>query len=302
MDTSTSRYDGGDGRSLQVIYWRRRFLALVGGLAVLALLAWASSGMFDGVGGLVAAAGSGPQAHAASNRVGTAANGSGGRNAAGGTGTGAARGSGRGSRRPGASGAPGRRDGRGAGAAVGRRKGHGSGADGGKGKGGTSGAGHRGGTGRKGGTGRGSSPRARRARTAKTARTRACPARDVVLSLFATQRRYGLGEVPEFDVDVVSTAARSCTFDVGPRFLALVIKSGAISVWDSADCVAGPGSLITELVRGVPTVLPMSWDRARSSPGCTSMSSPAPDGRYVAIATDGSHHSNTQTFRLAIYR
>jgi hypothetical protein len=297
MDTSTPRYGGGDGRSPQAVYWRRRFLALVGGLAVLALLAWASSGMFDGIGIQTAAGASGLQARATGSRVGPGAKGPDGKDAAGRTGAAGTGRSGGGSQ-SGSSGGPSGRGGRGADAAAG---GHGRGADRG------AGAGRGKSTGRAtargdGGAGRGSSPTGRRTRTARAARLRTCPAHDVVLSLFATQRRYGLGQVPEFDVDVVSTAARPCTFDVGPRFLTLVIKSGAVSVWDSADCVTGPGSLSTELVRGVPTVLPMSWDRARSAPGCTGTQSAAPDGRYVAVATDGDHLSDTQTFRLAIYR
>jgi hypothetical protein len=131
---------------------------------------------------------------------------------------------------------------------------------------------------------------------------RACRAGDVVLSLFNSQQKYGLGQAPAFDVDVVSTSARTCSFNVGAKFLALEIKSGAVRVWSSADCGAGPGSLIIQLVRGVPAVLPMSWDRVTSTARCRAAPAPARYGRYLAVATDGRLVSNTQAFRLGAYR
>jgi hypothetical protein len=263
MDASTSRYDAAGGTSPQATYWRRRFLALVGGLAVLAVVVWAASGaLAPAVGSQTAVTGTSLQAHTASGRTGA--------------GTGSS----------------------GAGRAVGGRA-----ADGAGHSGRGSGAGSR----AAGGTGTHPGPPTTHATSAPgTGAARhelpSCRADDVVLSLFASQQRYGLGQVPEFDIDVVSTAARTCKFNVGPKFLALVIRSGAVRVWSSADCVMRAGSLPTELIRGVPTVLPMWWDRATSTPGCKRAASQARDGRYVAVATDGSLTSNTQAFRLAADR
>ncbi len=62
------------------------------------------------------------------------------------------------------------------------------------------------------------------AKLPKAAR-RACRPADVVLSLFASQDRYGPGQLPAFTVDVVSTSPRTCTFNVGPKFLAVVITA-----------------------------------------------------------------------------
>src|ERR1700691_477478 len=47
MGMNTYRHQWGRGPS--ATYWRRRFLALVGGLAIFALLAWALSGALAGV-------------------------------------------------------------------------------------------------------------------------------------------------------------------------------------------------------------------------------------------------------------
>jgi hypothetical protein len=121
----------------------------------------------------------------------------------------------------------------------------------------------------------------------------------VVLSLFSSQESYGRGQLPEFDVDVVSTAAATCAFNVGPRSLELVITAGGKRIWSSADCVAGPGSLLTSLVRGVPTAVPLFWDRETSAPGCRVTSRQVTAGRYAAAASDGGLASNPLTFTLS---
>ncbi|MGD0375526.1 MAG: hypothetical protein ABSB01_13190 [Streptosporangiaceae bacterium] len=128
---------------------------------------------------------------------------------------------------------------------------------------------------------------------------RACRPGSVVLSLFASQGSYGAGQLPVFDVDVVSTSARRCTFNVGPKFLALVITSGGAKIWSSADCVAGAGSLVTDLVKGVPAVLPISWGRQTSTPGCAAVGSLVPGGTYVAAASHGRLVSEKVAFRIS---
>jgi len=149
--------------------------------------------------------------------------------------------------------------------------------------------------------------RARRARASSrdhavklpiTAR-RACRPADVVLSLFLSQDSYGPGQLPVFDVDVVSTSPRTCTFNVGPKFLAVVVTSGGDRIWSSADCVAGAGSLVTDLVKGVPAVLPISWGRQTSAPGCFVPATRAHAGSYRAAASDGRLVSRKEAFRIS---
>lgn len=126
----------------------------------------------------------------------------------------------------------------------------------------------------------------------------ACPHGDVVLSLINAQPTYGRGQLPQFTVDVVATGSPTCTFNVGASHIALVVRSGAERVWSSADCVQGAGDLVTDLQRGVPTVLPISWNRQPSAPGCRAQSGSVPDGIYTATAADGWLRSNTVTFRI----
>ena len=129
-------------------------------------------------------------------------------------------------------------------------------------------------------------------------RPRTCAPGSVVISLFASQASYPARGRPEFDLDVVSTGARTCTFNVGAKYLALVIKAGSVRVWSSADCLQGRKSLFTDLVKGVPTVLSISWDRRTSSPGCRLASSAVPAGLYTATASSGELASNKEIFRI----
>jgi hypothetical protein len=114
--------------------------------------------------------------------------------------------------------------------------------------------------------------------------------------VFASQAGYGPGQPPEFDLDVVSVADQTCAFNLGPRYLALVITGHGNRVWDSADCAAAPGSLMTDLARGVPAILPVTWDLQTSAPGCVAAPRQAPAGSYVASASDGGVTSNPVTF------
>ena len=100
-------------------------------------------------------------------------------------------------------------------------------------------------------------------------------------------------------MDVVSTGAGTCLFNAGADDVVLVIHSGPRQIWSSADCVAGSGSLVISLQKGVPTVLPISWDRRASAPGCPGATAEAPAGTYSATAQDGSLASNSVTFRVA---
>jgi hypothetical protein len=209
------------------VYWRRRFVALVIGLAVLALIAWAFSGAVGGGG----AGGS----SASSGHSGSAGHGPSGGTVQAGAGP--------------TSGAANPRD-------AGQTSGKGA------------------------------------------SRPGSCPHGDVVLSLFSSQNTYGSGELPQFSVDVVTTSRQTCTFNVGATHIDLIIRSGSARVWSSADCVQGAGNLVSDLQRGVPTVLPISWNLDESSPGCPAASSKMPTGTYTAEVTDGALESNIVTFSV----
>jgi hypothetical protein len=126
----------------------------------------------------------------------------------------------------------------------------------------------------------------------------ACASADVVLSLFSAQGSYSARQTPEFDMDVVSTADRTCVFNVGASHLVLRVTQGSKQIWSSADCAEGQASLVTRLRRGIPTVVPITWNGQRSARGCPVPGKAAAPGNYTATATDGQLSSAPLPFRL----
>jgi len=134
--------------------------------------------------------------------------------------------------------------------------------------------------------------------TAAGARAAACPRGSVVLSLFTAKYHYPARQVPRFQLDVVSTAPRPCSFDLGAKHVQLVIKAGGErQVWDSADCAAA-GHRMTQLSRGVPDVLQVSWDRKTAAASCGLAGNAARPGTYTATARSGPLHSQSLIFVL----
>ena len=125
---------------------------------------------------------------------------------------------------------------------------------------------------------------------------RSCPSGDIVLSLFSDQASYSVRQIPQFNVDVVSTDGQTCVFDIGAKHVLLQISDGSTVVWTSGDCAEGQASLVTRLHRGVPTVVPIAWDGEHSSAGCPVPGSSAAAGTYTAVARDGSNSSNPFSF------
>jgi hypothetical protein len=125
-----------------------------------------------------------------------------------------------------------------------------------------------------------------------------CVPADVVLSLFSAQGSYSARQTPEFDVDVVSTADRTCLFNIGASHLVLQVTRGSKQVWTSADCAEGQASLVTRLRRGIPTVVPVTWNGQRSAKGCPVPGKTAAPGDYTATASDDQLSSNPLPFRL----
>jgi hypothetical protein len=129
-------------------------------------------------------------------------------------------------------------------------------------------------------------------------RAAACPRGSVVLSLFTTTYRYPAHQTPRFQLDVVSTAPRPCSFDLGAKHVQLVIKAGGErQVWDSADCAAA-GHRVTRLTRGVPDVLRVTWDRKTAAASCRLGGKAARPGTYTATARSGPVHSQSLIFVL----
>ena len=120
----------------------------------------------------------------------------------------------------------------------------------------------------------------------------ACAPGGVTLRLSSPQYWYQAGKMPRFTVHAVSHEGQPCRFNMGTKFVSVVIASAG-RVWSSADCVSGSGSNMIVLTRGVPAVLSVSWDRKTSSPGCGGTSHAVAPGEYQVTAVAGPLRSRT---------
>jgi hypothetical protein len=262
LDGRESDWRKADGREHgEMTYWRRRFIALTVGLGVLSLIAWAFSGTL-GASGASSAGGS------------TAAGGahtSHGHSARATDAGGAAQPGGKPVASPSATAQPSVQPSSSASPAVGAAAQAGADAPG---------------------------QLAAFAPQRATHPARACKAGNIVISLVVAQDSYGKGQMPEFDVDVVSTGARTCGFSVGARRLSVVVRAHGRRLWASADCAAGHARLTTDLARGVPVIVPVSWNRQTSAGACQGDGKQAPAGSYTASVLDGGAASNLVRFTL----
>jgi hypothetical protein len=151
-----------------------------------------------------------------------------------------------------------------------------------------------------------SSPAAKSAKSTASARGAAntepdgrCSPDSVVLSLFSGSRSYRPGQNPQFGVNAVSTAPGTCTFDLSPAQLHLVVMSAGRVIWDSADCGRGGGTKLSRLTRGIPVQEYFTWNRAITLPGCVTLASSARPGSYQAQARTPAISSGTFSFKLA---
>jgi hypothetical protein len=136
------------------------------------------------------------------------------------------------------------------------------------------------------------SPHRSKTRSPAAGKALACAPGGVTLRLSSPQYWYQAGKMPRFTVHAVSHEGQPCRFNMGTKFVSVVIASAG-RVWNSADCVSGSGSNMIVLTRGVPAVLSVSWDRKTSSPGCGGTSHAVAPGEYQVTAVAGPLRSRT---------
>jgi hypothetical protein len=126
-----------------------------------------------------------------------------------------------------------------------------------------------------------------------------CGPGTVVLSVFSTKPDYSGGQNPKFAVYAVSTAAGTCTFDLGPGTLHLEVLSSGRVIWDSGDCARSESTWTARLSRGVPVLESITWNRTITLPGCVTLASSVRAGTYQAQASTASVASGMLSFRIA---
>jgi hypothetical protein len=121
----------------------------------------------------------------------------------------------------------------------------------------------------------------------------ACTRAGVTLSLSSAQGWYQSGTSPRFTVRARLSQSQSCRFNMGAKFVSVVVTRGDRRIWSSADCVSGAGSRRVVLTSDTPAVLRASWDRRTSSPGCPGSQHLVLPGEYQVTAVAGPLHSKT---------
>jgi hypothetical protein len=120
----------------------------------------------------------------------------------------------------------------------------------------------------------------------------------MTLSVSSPQYFYQPGTTPRFTAHAVSQENQPCRFDMGPKFVAVVITASGRRIWSSADCVSGAGSNMVVMADGKQAVLRASWDRRTSSPGCSGTGRLVRPGEYQVSVVAGRLHSRTVNFVL----
>jgi len=120
----------------------------------------------------------------------------------------------------------------------------------------------------------------------------------MTLSVSSPQYFYQPGKTPRFTAHAVSRESQPCRFNMGPKFVSVVITAGNRRIWSSADCVGGAGSNMVLMAGGKQAVLRVSWDRRTSSPGCSGTGNLVRPGEYQVSAVAGRLHSRTMNFVL----
>jgi len=120
----------------------------------------------------------------------------------------------------------------------------------------------------------------------------------MVLSLFTSRTAYSAGQYPAYQIDAVSTASRTCSFDISPHRLHVEVMSKGRVIWDSAYCSRGEPNRSIQFRRGVPAETAVTWRRIVSLPGCVTVASSARPGSYQVQAKDSSVASPVRSFKL----
>ncbi|MFW5420563.1 hypothetical protein J0910_28515 [Nocardiopsis sp. CNT-189] len=111
----------------------------------------------------------------------------------------------------------------------------------------------------------------------------ACRPSDVVLTLESDRSDYAWDGEPELEISAVNLGEQTCTVDLGPGTVELLIKSGDDRVYSTADCAEAEDAEKVELERGVPGRTTVEWDRTRSWKDCRESNQEAKrPGTYVA--------------------
>ena len=121
---------------------------------------------------------------------------------------------------------------------------------------------------------------------------------DLVVGAATDKQGYAAGEDPVLELVLENKGQHPCRVNAGSNHMALVVTSGADTVFDSRHCaVPGEDRQIT-LGAGQKETARLTWNRVRTAEGCPTGQSEALPGYYNLTASLGDVTSQQVSFNL----
>ncbi|MGW3494084.1 hypothetical protein [Streptomyces sp. NPDC001020] len=114
-----------------------------------------------------------------------------------------------------------------------------------------------------------------------------CTAKAVKLTLRSVHNTYAPGDTPAFELTAENSSGSDCKVDLGPKRAVLTITQSDSdkTIWSSADCPSGSGSVLYRVPAGGHATYTVKWDRKPSAPKCaTPPAGSASAGTYLVEA------------------
>ena len=114
-----------------------------------------------------------------------------------------------------------------------------------------------------------------------------CTTKALQLTLRSVHNAYAPGDTPAFELGVKNSSGSDCKVDLGPKRTVLTItQSGSDkTIWSSADCPSGSGSVLYRVPARGHATYTAQWDRKPSAPNCaTPPAGSASAGTYLVEA------------------
>ncbi|OIJ84546.1 hypothetical protein BIV24_30925 [Streptomyces colonosanans] len=114
-----------------------------------------------------------------------------------------------------------------------------------------------------------------------------CTANALQLTLRSIHNAYAPGDMPAFELSVKNSSGSECKVDLGPKRAVLTITQSDSdkTIWSSADCPSGSGSVLYRVPAGGHATYTAKWDRKPSAPNCaTPPAGSASAGTYLVEA------------------
>ncbi|MCD2190755.1 hypothetical protein [Actinomycetospora soli] len=127
-----------------------------------------------------------------------------------------------------------------------------------------------------------------------------CADSDLRVAARTDKQRYTAAERPLFSLVVTNTGKEPCTRDLGPArtAMAVVIKPGD-GLWGSDDCAPGGDPDVRTLAPGQEQVFSVRWAGRTSAPGCPSGREAVPPGSYQLLTRLDDTISDPARFTIA---